>query len=405
MTVAEIKALSPPQPLAGHFLYHKTVAVLVAPSGSGKSFLGLDLGASIATGEPFLNQPTMQGRVVYVAAEGGSFLKYRLAAWEKARDLSLEDAPFQIEVDPLNLLDADSVAYFISMVKNMSPEPTALVVIDTLARCMGGGDENSTQDMSLAVTSLDAIRMALGCSVLVVHHCGWDARHERGSTALRGAADVVLRLHSEQEWTAEDGRSCRQFRLTCQAEDGGKPHRDGKPFENQSIRLVPIEVTTATTSCHIELGNAEQSSSTSKLGNNQLRLLQTLAQGPDRLTTTEWRKLMGLPESSFYKARKWLLQHGYIDDNNRPIRTAEGTPLHSTSTSPGASGAGLSTPLHSTPPKGVEYGVDLESSVLDQKETPSQERAPSQERSPSRRKPIPLPDPDVVECEPAAVGA
>src|SRR5262249_35991326 len=152
-----------------------------------------------------------------------------------------------------------------------------------------------------------------------------------------------------------------QFRLTCQAEDGGKPHRDGEPFEDQIIRLVPIEVTTATTSCHIELGEAEQSSSTSKLGKNQLRLLQTLAEGPPRLATTEWLKLTGLADSSFYKARRELLLHGYIDVNNRDLRTADGTPLHSTSTPSAASGAGLSTPLHSTPPQGVECGVDLES--------------------------------------------
>ena len=33
-----------------------------------------------------------------------------------------------------------------------------LIVLDTLARCFGGGDENSTQDMSRFVSACDAIR-------------------------------------------------------------------------------------------------------------------------------------------------------------------------------------------------------------------------------------------------------
>jgi RecA-family ATPase len=47
-----------------------------------------------------------------------------------------------------------------------------LVVIDTLARCMVGADENSARDMGEAIDALDRLRRAAGSCVLPVHHMG-----------------------------------------------------------------------------------------------------------------------------------------------------------------------------------------------------------------------------------------
>ena len=61
-----------------------------------------------------------------------------------------------------------------------------MLVIDTLARAMAGSDENSASDVSLVVAKCEAITMAAGAAILLVHHSGKDtSKGARGSTALK----------------------------------------------------------------------------------------------------------------------------------------------------------------------------------------------------------------------------
>ena len=49
-------------------------------------------------------------------------------------------------------------------------EEPKLIIFDTLARCMVGGDENSPLDMGRAVAAADRVRVETGAAVLLVHH-------------------------------------------------------------------------------------------------------------------------------------------------------------------------------------------------------------------------------------------
>src|SRR6202007_2191353 len=82
-----------------------------------------------------------------------------------------------------------SVMNFLSL----NPGDKAMVFIDTLARCMNG-DENSAKDMSAAIKGADYIREQVKGGVVIVHHEGWSAKRVRGSSALQGAPDAVIRV-------------------------------------------------------------------------------------------------------------------------------------------------------------------------------------------------------------------
>jgi hypothetical protein len=70
-----------------------------------------------------------------------------------------------------------------------------MVVIDTLARSFGAGDENTVKDMTKCIRNLDAIREATQATILVIHHSGKDAsKGARGSSALLGAADTEIEI-------------------------------------------------------------------------------------------------------------------------------------------------------------------------------------------------------------------
>ncbi len=155
--------------------------VLYGPSGVGKSFIALDWALQVAQSAP----------VVYIAAEGVSGYAARVLAWCKHHKIG----PGQLDfvTTAVNLLDGGAVAEFIEAVREVSP---ALIVVDTLARCLIGGDENSARDMGLAVAAVDMIRRETGAAVLLIHHTNKAASGERGSSALRGAADAMIELGS-----------------------------------------------------------------------------------------------------------------------------------------------------------------------------------------------------------------
>lgn len=160
-----------------------------APS-VGKTHVFLSMAVSVAAGRPWCGCEARQGGVVYVAAEGGRGLKRRTGAYKKR--FGLTALPFWLRSGALDLMRPDGdIKGFIEKVKAIGP--VELIVIDTVARVMSGGDENSTKDMSAFVRNCDAIREATGATVLLVHHTGKDTtKGGRGSNALLGAVDTEI---------------------------------------------------------------------------------------------------------------------------------------------------------------------------------------------------------------------
>lgn len=78
--------------------------------------------------------------------------------------------------------------------------PPKLIVIDTLARCSVGSDENSAQEMGYVIDGLMRIREATGATVLVVRHSGKDtSRGMRGSNRLLGDLDTSIEVDRDQK--------------------------------------------------------------------------------------------------------------------------------------------------------------------------------------------------------------
>jgi hypothetical protein len=179
------------------------LAVIFGESGAGKSFVTLDLALHVATGQPWAGRRCRSGVVVYCAAENPASIENRLAAARLHRP-EFSGARLAVLPAAVDLYDSktdlDELLTLLQDVRREHGE-IALVVVDTLARSMGGGDENAACDMGRVVRSCDAIREALATCVTIVHHAGKDSsRGARGSSALRAAADVEI------EVTAENGQ-------------------------------------------------------------------------------------------------------------------------------------------------------------------------------------------------------
>ncbi|MBN2446779.1 MAG: bifunctional DNA primase/polymerase [Phycisphaerae bacterium] len=179
-------------------LERDTLALVFGDPGCGKSFLAIDWACRIATGTPWREHAVTTGPVVYVAGEGRNGLGRRLRAWQAHHDASLDGAALHI-APAVAITDAEQLRTLVTAVEACT-QPPALVVLDTLARCFGGGDENSTQDMSQFVAACDALRRRWGSTVLVVHHTGHgDKSRARGAIALKAALDAEYRLTNETQ--------------------------------------------------------------------------------------------------------------------------------------------------------------------------------------------------------------
>lgn len=193
--------LAQPKPIAWLItgMFEKgSLATLFGASGSGKSFGTIDWSCCIATGRPWNGKETAQGAVFYIAGEGHAGIGRRLKAWEQHNQTPLEDAPLFFSTCPAALMDAGNAAAVANAVNALADDHgvPSLIVIDTFARNMGNGEENSNADVGLFINNIDVLlRMRFGATVLIVHHSGWTEKERgRGASAMRAAMDSEYRL-------------------------------------------------------------------------------------------------------------------------------------------------------------------------------------------------------------------
>lgn len=288
--------------------------LLYGPAGIGKSFLALDLALHIASnagdwhGRAIRAGAHTSGTVVYIAAEGALGLKRRISAWRTATaytgPLSIRflDEAVQLRTldDPRELLAAVEAA---TATPDDSPD---LLVFDTLSRCMAGLDENSAKDASTVIASLDYLRTEMGCATLALHHTGVAETRERGSTVFRGAVDALLSLKDS------DGM------LTLASDK----LRDGPPLDPLNFRLARVAESLVLVEAD---STADPDRPLGRVPTAVWHSLQAIATA-DGATCTAWMDSSGVPRTSFYRARKVLLDRGLVvqmRSKYRPAATGE----------------------------------------------------------------------------------
>lgn len=193
----------PPVFLIDRLLEQDALASLFGDPASGKSLVAIEMAGCISKGEPFHGHAVRSGAVFYIAGEGKNGLRRRFAAWEELRGVSIADAPLFASTAAIQLLDAESAAMVTTAIDGLAGQhgTPRLIVIDTLARNFGPGDENSTADMNTFVAALDRLRERYpGATVLLVHHSGHGEKSRgRGSSVLRGAVDAEYRVGKKGE--------------------------------------------------------------------------------------------------------------------------------------------------------------------------------------------------------------
>lgn len=197
---------------------------IYGPSGSFKSFLAVSWACHIATGREWDGHRVTQGAVLYVVGEGGVGVPRRLRAWAD-QYMGSADIPSVYRIDmPVFMAVPEQVAELkiaAEQVKRETGSPVRLIVVDTVARCFGGGDENRAADMGAFIAGCDEVKAATGATILLVHHTGkQEDNGARGSSAFRAALDAEYLVKRE----AKDSNSVI-LRNTKMKDDEPPPER------------------------------------------------------------------------------------------------------------------------------------------------------------------------------------
>ncbi len=238
------------------------MSVVYGESNVGKSFFALSIAHAVSKGELWAGCRVAGGHVFYVASEGGRSFVNRVAALDRPSD-RLVVIPVSIDLCG-SVLDAEAIASLVTEAAEEHGEP-ALLVIDTLARSMGQGDENAAPDMGAFVRNVDVIRDKKAAHVMVIHHSGKDrAKGARGHSSLRAATNTEIELTTEGGIVVAEAKKQRDmakgrrfaYRLTevdlgkdqdgdsvttCRVEPCEVPERGGKGAPLSDLQRITLE--------------------------------------------------------------------------------------------------------------------------------------------------------------------
>jgi len=182
-------------------LIEQSSGVIYGESNSGKTFFATTLALHVAAGIEWHGLRVEQGGVVYAVLEGGQGFRNRVSAWRDKYEAIEAPVHFAAIPSQINMLDPEAdTPRLIAAVKAAAIKmgvAIKLIVIDTLARAMSGGNENAPDDMGLLVSNMDRIRQETGAMVLFIHHSGKDqAKGARGHSSLRAAIDTEIEVEA-----------------------------------------------------------------------------------------------------------------------------------------------------------------------------------------------------------------
>ena len=271
-----LRNMPPVEWLVDGLLTKHGFSVIYGSPGAGKSFLAIDMALSVAYGKAWHDCATQQGAVLYIAGEGVGGLGKRIKAWQAYHKLTA-DVPFYVLPTAVRFREPDDVERLLRTIDHLDTKFSA-VFVDTVARALLGGDENSATDMGMFVDACETVKRHAGCAVIGIHHSGKDAaRQMRGSTALLGAVDASIKVSKLEETVT----------LTTEKQ------KDAEPMPDAAFTMTPVALIDDVSVVMTQADMPEKKARSVKLTEPQKIALQALRnlsveRGQNRVLVSDW---------------------------------------------------------------------------------------------------------------------
>jgi hypothetical protein len=258
--------------LVKHVFETTGVGLVSGQWGTYKTFAVLDLAGAVMAGKPFIRFPVKrQGGVLFLAAEGGSQIRVRLAALRSVISPGAR-LPFIWKTECPRLLEKGALAKLETLAKAAHAKlmaqfnlPLALIVIDTVVVAAGytkSGDDNDAATAQAVMGVCSKLSTRTNCFVLAVDHFGKNVdTGTRGSSAKEGHADTILALLGDRNIEGK----MTNTRLAIRKRRGGD-NGEEIAFSTRVVTLGIDEDDEPETSLVIEWGMQEPAPAADKKG-------------------------------------------------------------------------------------------------------------------------------------------
>ena len=169
----------------------RSVGVIGGAPKCAKTWLGLDMALSVATGTPCLGKyavPEPGPVLVYLAEDALLVVRERIEGMARHRGLDLDQVEIYVITAPVLRLDRDRDRTRLwETVRLLQPR---LLLLDPLVR-LHGIDENHAGEVAELLAYFRSLQRQLGLSVLLVHHTRKNAADGvAAGQGLRGSGDI-----------------------------------------------------------------------------------------------------------------------------------------------------------------------------------------------------------------------
>lgn len=192
-------AMKPKEPIkwiVENLFSEGSLNVLMGDPGSKKTWLSMDLCVAVAAGVRWLGRETTQGPALIIDEESGlRRLERRLEGILRARHAPIDTPLAYVSLAQFDARKPEDVAALRQLIEKVG---ATLVVIDALADIMPGGDENAVSDVQPVFMALRKIAEETRAAIVVIHHTN-KAGGYRGSTAIPGGVDLMLKVESKAD--------------------------------------------------------------------------------------------------------------------------------------------------------------------------------------------------------------
>ena len=166
-----------------------SVSLVCGAGGSKKTYSMIDLVVAVASGNEWLgfdvSEPTT---TLFVDEESGPRrFAHRVCATGRAHEVSPDLPLFYISLEGFDLTTTDGQDKLHELITETGAK---LVILDALVDIMAG-DENAVSDVQPIFVGLRRIAELTQSAIVVIHHTN-RAGEYRGSSALKGAVDIML---------------------------------------------------------------------------------------------------------------------------------------------------------------------------------------------------------------------
>jgi hypothetical protein len=283
------------------------VGFLAGPAKACKTFMGIDMATSIASGTPCLGQFPIERpgpALIYLAEDDLPLVRARIESLCRHRDIDMNGVPLHVIAEPCLRLDHEQdQKRLVATVDRLRPH---FVLLDPLIR-LHRLNENHAMEIAGLLSYFRELQRRFDCAVAIVHHVGKKRRAHLGQS-LRGSSD----LHAFADSSGYLLRRREQLVLTIE-------HRAARAPDPMVLELVSVGA-----QAHLELkATGQTAESTGSLAEDVLHILRHAG---TPVPGKELRHLLRVNNQRLWDTLRLLEDRGEIQQTSIGWRVARPRP-------------------------------------------------------------------------------